>query len=180
MRRDQLEHILRAAGAISTSDNILVIGSQSILGQFPDTSPSLALRSMEADVVPLDHPENAILISGSMGEDSPFHETFGYYAEGVGLDTAIVPRGWRDRLFRIDNENTRGVIGYCLEIHDLLISKYIAGRDKDREYCRAVVFAGLADEATLRQRLADTDVDDARRQQAARAIETDHRTRGQA
>jgi hypothetical protein len=48
---------------------------------------------MEADYFPVDHPERADLIDGSIGELSPFHGTFGYYAHGVGPETALRPSG---------------------------------------------------------------------------------------
>jgi len=34
---------------------------------------------------------------------------------------------------------TNGVIAHCLEIHDLWISKAIAGRPKDLEFCAALL-----------------------------------------
>lgn len=49
MRRTELEHIIRAAAAITNECEIVVIGSQSILGAVP-TAPSSLLASMEADV----------------------------------------------------------------------------------------------------------------------------------
>ena len=51
-----------------------LIGSQAILGQFPD-APSELLVSREADVYPRMHPERAELIDGSIGEGSPFEPT---------------------------------------------------------------------------------------------------------
>ena len=41
MKRHELEHLIRAAGAITGSDEIIVIGSQAILGARPDAPPSL-------------------------------------------------------------------------------------------------------------------------------------------
>lgn len=60
MKRSELEHVIRAAGSIAEDDSIVVIGSQSILGQFPDAPASL-LVSAEADVFPLHRPELANL-----------------------------------------------------------------------------------------------------------------------
>jgi len=82
MKRSELEHIVRAAGAIANDREIVVVGSQSILGQFPN-APVALLASMEADVYPRSAPERSDLIDGSIGEGSLFHECFGYYAEGV-------------------------------------------------------------------------------------------------
>ena len=49
MTRSELEHILRAAAAITGADQFVVIGSQAILGQFPD-APAPLTTSKEADV----------------------------------------------------------------------------------------------------------------------------------
>ncbi len=56
MRRADLEHIIRASADISDDDEIIVIGSQAILGQHPD-APADLLVSVEADVYPKNHPE---------------------------------------------------------------------------------------------------------------------------
>jgi len=138
MKRDQLEHVIRASGAIVNEDELIIIGSQSILGQFPN-APSELLKSMEADLYPKQNPALAIQIDGAIGEMSPFHETFGYYAHGIGTDTAILPDGWEDRLVPILNENTRGFTGWCLEAHDLAFSKLAAGRDKDIEFVKSMI-----------------------------------------
>ena len=124
MTRGQLEHIIRAAATIADDDEIVIIGSQSILGQFPDAPAELRV-SVEADVFPKNHPERWDLIDGSIGEGSPFHETFGYYAQGVAEDTATLPSGWKVRLVAVSNANTRGATGLCLDVHDLVISKYV-------------------------------------------------------
>ncbi len=93
-----------------------------------------------------------------LGEGSPFHETFGYYADGVEEQTALLPRNWKDRLIPIVNDNTRGVVGLCLDIHDLLISKYCAGREKDLEFTREVVKRGMVERELLVERLEMMDL----------------------
>src|SRR6185295_13232059 len=120
---------------IANENEIVVIGSQAILGQFPNAPESMRV-SMEADLFPLNNPERADLIEGSIGELSPFHQTFGYYTQAVGEDTARLPQGWKERLVVVQNENTRGVKGLCLEVHDLLVAKIIAGREKDLAFLR--------------------------------------------
>lgn len=157
MTRSDLEHLIRAAGAIADDSEIVIIGSQSVLGQFPD-APATLLRSAEADLFPLHNPERADLIDGSIGEGSSFHELYGYYAQGVGEQTATLPGGWRDRLIRVSNPNTRGVTGLCLEVHDLAISKYVAGREKDLEFTGELARHGMTAVPTLMKRLENTEV----------------------
>ena len=155
MKRFELEHLIRAAGSIANDAQIVIIGSQSILGQFPDAPASL-LVSAEAAVFPLNHPELSDLIDGSIGEGSPFHELYGYYAQGVDERTATLPRGWRDRLVTINNPNTSGITGLCLEVHDLAISKYVAGREKDRDFTHELARHGMVRRETLVARERET------------------------
>jgi hypothetical protein len=153
VNRAQLEHIIRAAATIADDDEIVVVGSQSVLGQFPD-APRDLLASMEADVYPLRHPDRWDLIDGSIGEGSPFHTTFGYYAQGVGPETAVLPPDWMERAIRIYSPATRGATGLAPEIHDLLVSKYAAGRDKDRVFGRCAFRNGMARSEIVVERLA--------------------------
>ncbi len=159
MKRHELEHLIRAAADIADDDEIVVIGSQAILGQFPE-APEALLASNEADMYPRNHAERADLIDGSIGELSPFHDTYGYYAQGVGERTATLPAGWQARLVRIQNANTRGAVGLCLEVHDLAISKLVAWRDKDRRFIEALVSHSMVDEGTLRERLRRTELEE--------------------
>lgn len=155
MKRSQLEHILRAAAAITGADEFIVIGSQALLGQHPDP-PAELTTSIEVDLFTLRSPQDADLIDGSIGEASPFHQTFGYYAHGVGEETATLPEGWKDRLVRLRSGTTGGATGLCLEVHDLAVSKLVAGRPKDLEYLAALFGNGLASAETVHKRLAAT------------------------
>ena len=166
MNRAQLEHIIRAAAGNADADDIVVVGSQAILGSFPD-APAELLESMEADVFPRDKPHDSILIDGGIGELSPFHETFGYYAHGVAETTATLPEGWRERLVPIRNENTRGATGWCLEVHDLAVSKLVAGREKDLAFIAALFRHKLATPELVRARLAQTSLSEPARALAA-------------
>ena len=61
MKRCELEHILRASKGVTNETEFNVIGSQAILGPHPD----------------------APRILGSLGELSPFQQTFGYRTDGA-------------------------------------------------------------------------------------------------
>lgn len=153
MKRKELEHLIRAAAAITDQYEIMVIGSQSILGSVPN-APEFLLQSMEADVYPLHRPDLADLIDGAIGELSPFEDRFGYYAQGVGPETAVLPVGWEGRVVKIQNENTDLKIGYCLEPHDLAASKLAAGREKDWPFVETMLRYKIVDHATLLERIA--------------------------
>jgi hypothetical protein len=172
MKRSELEHLIRAAGRIAGERELVVIGSQAILGQFPD-APAALLRSMECDLYPRKRPKLADKVDGAIGEASKFHEQFGYYAQGVAPDTATLPGGWQHRLVRVENANTRGYAGLCLEVHDLAISKYVAGREKDLEFTRVLARHGMTEKKTLLTRAAATKLDAALTRAVRGRIERD-------
>ena len=136
----------------------MVIGSQAVLGQFPNADPGL-LVSVEADVYPRNRPERSDLIDGSIGEGSPFEREFGYYAHGIDSSTAVLPSGWEERLILVSSPNTRDVRGWCLEVHDLAISKLVAGREKDFDFARILARTGLVQRPLLQERLRSTSVE---------------------
>ena len=158
MKRQQLEHIIRAASAITGAREIVIIGSQAVLGQFPD-APSDLLVSIEADVFTLRNQTDSDLIDGSIGEATAFHETFGYYAHGVAIDTAYLPEGWQERLVRIENPNTGTGAGLCLEVNDLAVSKLIAGREKDTRFVGGLFRHRLANPTVVSSRLLTVPID---------------------
>lgn len=157
MRRSEIEHVIRASGALADDDKIVIIGSQSILGEYPN-APARLLASMETDIYPLNKPELAEKVDGAIGEGSSFHAEFGYYAQGVGPNTATLPEGWNERLIAITNENTNGVTGLCLEVHDLAISKYVAGRPKDFAFIAELVRHKMINYKTIILRLKNTNL----------------------
>jgi hypothetical protein len=154
VKREDLEHIIRAAGAIAESETIIILGSQAVLGLFPD-APGELLASQEVDVYPRDDPARADLIDGSIGELSPFHRQFGYYAHGVGPETATLPGNWERRLVAVRNENTRGVTGLCLHPTDIAVSKLLAGREKDIRFVRDLLTFELVPEQEIRDRFQE-------------------------
>ena len=152
MKRDELEHVLRAAGAITGVSTWVIVGSQAILGALPD-APEELLVSQEVDLYAPDDEAASDLVDGSIGEKSPFHESFGYYGHGVGAETAILPSRWRERAVTIASASTGGVTGVCPHPTDLAISKLAAWRDKGRDYVRTLVRHGIVQVEDLRARL---------------------------
>ena len=155
MTRQQLEHVVRAAAAIACTKDIVVIGSQAILGAHPD-APRELTRSIEADVFPKYAPSFSNVIEGAIGNMSLFHDTFGYYAHGVDETTATLPDGWKERLIRVETPATGGAVGWCLEPHDLAVSKLAAGREKDLSFVETMIREKLVSVDLIRERLTQT------------------------
>ncbi len=157
MNRQQLEHVLRAAARITGDPDILVIGSQSILGAVPeDQLPIEATASIEVDVTFFDDPDDmkSDQVDGAIGELSAFHETYGYYAQGVSITTATLPRGWRERIVVVESTSTAPGRGHCLDPHDCVVSKLVAGREKDLSFAEGLIREQLVDPAVLYDRVA--------------------------
>lgn len=137
VKRDEIEHTLRAAGDIMDETQFIIVGSQSILGKFPD-APDELLMSAEVDM----YSKNKPLLTeklNAIGVGSQFEKTNGYYVDPVDEGTAILPKGWKSRLVNLKSPATNGITGLCLDPHDLFVSKMAANREKDVEYCRVMI-----------------------------------------
>jgi hypothetical protein len=166
MRRDQLEHAIRAACQIIERPAVVVVGSQAILGTYrEDQLPAAATMSIEVDILPIadtneDTARLADKIEGVAGEWSPFEEQHGFSIDGVDLDTAILPDGWRDRLMKVQNANTAApggepqFVGWCLDKEDLCVAKLCAAREKDHNFVAALLDVPLVDAEVMIGRLS--------------------------
>jgi hypothetical protein len=157
MRKRQLDHLLRAAGRITGERQFIVIGSQSLHGKHPDLADEIDV-SAEADLLAKSRADRTEWLN-TIGQDSPFHQEFGYYADPVEEGTATLPTGWKGRLVNLPPGDTDGVVGLCLDPHDLVIAKHVAAREKDRVFTRELARRGLVSKARLLSLLERTKVD---------------------
>ena len=147
MKKHQVDHVLRAAGRITGERQFVIVGSQALHGKYPDLADAIC-ASAEVDLIARSAVDRTEWLN-AIGADSPFHETFGYYADPVDETTAVLPRGWRGRLVNLPDGETEGVRALCLEPHDLAIAKYVARREKDRVFTRELARRGLVTKKRL-------------------------------
>ena len=147
MKKQQLDHILRAAGDITGEKQFVIIGSQALHGKYPNL-PDDIVMSAEVDLYAPKKPDATELLN-EIGVDSPFHLEHGFYADPVEEGTAMLPKGWKGRLVNLPAGDTRGVKGLCLEPHDLAIAKYVARREKDKTFTRELARRGLVSREKL-------------------------------
>lgn len=171
MKKRHVDHVLRAAGRITGERRFIIIGSQALHGRFPDLADEIGV-SVEVDLIAGEHPERGELLN-AIGQDSQFHATFGYYADPVDMRTAVLPADWQSRLVPLSAGDTGGVEGLCLDPHDLVISKYVAGREKDLEFNGAIARRGLVEKDRLIALLRQTSLDPARAKVVLGRIERD-------
>jgi hypothetical protein len=156
MKKQEVDHVLRAAGRITGEKQFIIIGSQSLHGKYPDLPDSL-VKSFEVDLIASKNADRAEWLN-AIGVYSPFHESFGYYADPVDHKTAILPKGWKDRLVNLPAGDTEGVRGLCLDPHDLAISKYAARPEKDIVFTRELAGRGIVSQDRLLALLDQTSV----------------------
>lgn len=165
MRREQLEHAIRTACQIIQHREVIIVGSQAILGTYDESQlPAAATMSIEVDILPLAVTDEetarlADLIEGVAGEFSPFEQLHGFSIDGVDLATSVLPDGWRERLVAVQNANTAApsgsprFIGWCVDKEDLCAAKLVALREKDRNFVAALLEADLVDADLIASRL---------------------------
>ena len=111
MRRAALEHILRAAGAVTRVREWIVLDA----------------TSDQAELYAPEHAWAAKMLDASVGEGSLFHKRFGYCARGV--KPPVLPRFWRERAMTILSDTTAGTSGTCMSAADAAIARLAAGRE---------------------------------------------------
>jgi hypothetical protein len=156
MRKQQLDHVLHAAGRITGERLFIIIGSHALHGTHPDVADEI-LTSFEADLI-LDSGVDRTEWLNAIGVGSEFHESHGYYAVIVDIATVTLPNGWRSRLVDLPPGDTAGVRGLCLDPHDLAIAKYAAFRDEDLAFARELAHRGITAKRQLRRLLEETAV----------------------
>jgi hypothetical protein len=171
MKKQELDHVLRAAGEITGEKQFIIIGSQSLHGKYPDL-PDEIFMSAEVDLIAKNNPQKTESLN-FIGVYSRFHETHGYYADPVDESTATLPKGWKSRLVNLPPGDTLGVTGLCLDPHDLAIAKYVARREKDIVFTRALAARGIVQKPQLLTLLAKTPVDAESRERIRGFIESD-------
>jgi len=174
MKKQQLDHVLRAAGRITGEKQFVIIGSQSLHGKHPDLPDNIS-RSAEVDLIAKRNVDRTEWLN-AIGQDSQFHETFGYYADPVDETAATLPKGWKDRLVNLPPGDTDGVKGLCLDPHDLVIAKYIARREKDLIFIRELARRGLVTRKRVLALLDETPASEAERQRIRNDIARDFGT----
>lgn len=155
MTRDDLLTLLRAAQVNQPGLEILIVGSQSVLGAHEESDlPRLATMSAEADVMYLRdgeyEEEITEIVDARFGEGSAFHETHGVYLQGVDEATCVLPAAWRTRLVRLPTPDGFQTPVLCLDPHDLAVAKLAAGRPKDIEFVDALLASGHLDSEKVR------------------------------
>jgi hypothetical protein len=178
---EDLERTVRAIARHFKSDEVFIIGSQSILLSWPD-APAVMRTSGEIDAYPgnarlweidmrkrdpKDAPEASEEIAALFGEGSQFHENHGFYIDGVDEGTARLPKDWMQRSINrsVDVDGRKVlVIAPCPE--DVIVSKLARLSEKDKEFVAAYHKVRPLDPKLMEDRIKNTDMNPAIAKQA--------------
>lgn len=133
MRKSDLLELISEINESYPDEKLIVVGSQA-LHAISENLPEIARRSIECDFL-FGEGKSAIRaeINKQLGIFSDFQLEHGFYADALGLATVVLPNGWQDRLVSLTNESGE-IVAYSAEIHDIAVSKFVAGREKDFEF----------------------------------------------
>ena len=130
MRKLDLFELVRQIKTIAPEETPIIVGSQAAhaVARF---LPEIVQQSIECDFLfASGKTETRVEVNKKLGVFSSYQLEHGFYADALGLATVVLPTGWRERLQPLADENGK-VIAFCAEIHDVAVSKLIAGREKD-------------------------------------------------
>ena len=135
MRKSDLFELIREINEISSEEKPIIVGSQAVHAVTEDL-PEIARKSIECDFLFVGgKTETRAEINKKLGVFSNFQIEHGFYADALGLATVVLPTNWHERLQPFLDEDGK-VIAYCAEIHDIAVSKLIAGREKDFQFLK--------------------------------------------
>jgi hypothetical protein len=164
MTRVEFETLLQRAGEIAKDRHFFLIGSQALRG-VSSAIPRDFPKTFEADLYPRNHPQAWTILRTKLGRGSHFYKKNGYYLDCTDPALATLPEGWMERLIPFRTPRTRGVTAWCLEPHDLFVSKLVAWREKDQLYLAAMLGHKLAKPAIISTRIHELPVSDSERQE---------------
>lgn len=135
MRKSDLFELIREISEISTEEKPIIVGSQAVHAVTEDL-PEIVRKSIECDFLFTGgKAETRAEINKKLGVFSRFQLEHGFYADALGLATVVLPTDWQKRLQPLLNQKGE-TIAYCVEIHDVAVSKLISGREKDFQFLK--------------------------------------------
>jgi hypothetical protein len=111
---------------------------------------------------PDEAPEASEHIDALFGSGSQFHQTHGFYIDGVDENTATLPAGWQTRaVVRQIDVGGRIVTAVAPCPEDLIVSKLARLDDKDKSFIEAYHSARPLDRSVIEERIRLSDFDSA-------------------
>jgi len=160
MRLQALKHLASAITALAPGMKLIVFGSTSALGTYPDLCETTDVYEVtqDADFVfePWDE-KLGLVLRESLGKESLFFDHYEYYAD---INRPVIfdnfPPDFRDRLVPL--EGCSNV--WALDPHDMAVAKLWAGRPKDLKLLSILLATDRLDEAKVRRLLWSVEMEE--------------------
>ena len=151
---DAVLHVARALSEITGRKELVVVGSAAVIAAMVEMNGN-DFGTEDVDIFSLDSDDEERFIDEAeiIGRDSKFHETHGYYADGVGPKTAIMPADWKTRAEARNVPGAPGVVLWVPDMNDVALAKLCAWRDKDIQWLKIAVKEGVIEPAVMASRL---------------------------
>jgi hypothetical protein len=162
--QEDLDRAIRSVALHFNTDIVFVIGSQALLVGRADVArelrysnefdmyPALASGSLPAGV------EASETIHALFGEGPQFHETHGFFIDGVDETTARLPADWRDRAIerQIKALDGKPITAIAPAPAEVVAAKLVRGDQKDIEFASLCIRYGLVKSAEIKRALSKT------------------------
>lgn len=144
MKIEQLIKLINDVKKITKQNKIMLFGSQAIYSKIKDVESDTILNSMEADFTLYSYKdkkelENFVDMVDIIGEFSPYHTTYGFYAEGVSSFNESFPKNYKNRLINFQYSNDKNDIIQFMNIKDVVIMKLRRMDPKDHDFIEYLI-----------------------------------------
>ena len=166
MTLDQVFRLVHAARELTKHRELVVIGSNSVLGLAETTSiPAAMSMSIDLDSYLKNDPGWTGDLVAALGENSEFHRREGFFLDMVSPHLPTLPEGWQGRLMPVRRD---GATAWFIDPDDAAISKYARGEPRDQRWIRAGIEAGIVSLPKVKALLGRTSFLDAEEDAGAR------------
>lgn len=152
MRKSDLFELISAIKHIAPEETPIIVGSQAVHA-VTNFLPEIVQQSIECDFLLAGGKSDArARINKKLGVFSSYQIEHGFYADALGLASVVLPPKWQERLHALEDENGN-TIAYAAEIHDIAVSKLIAGREKDFLFLKELLVREIIEIDTFLERV---------------------------
>jgi hypothetical protein len=152
---EQVLHVARAVSNITGCKQLVVVGSAAVLASRRGLSDDFGTEDVDLFSLDAGDEEQFADDAEIIGMSSTFHGTYGYYADGVGPRTALMPGTWKARALEMNVPDSDGAVLWIPDVNDIALAKLCAWRDKDKEWLEIAAKEKVIDLAVMADRLSE-------------------------
>lgn len=121
--------MLRAVANATGHKTFVVVGASAVIARLGGHLSAPMIATAEVDLYAFEvanADELSDVIDANLGQESLFHSTHGYYADGVSPETAKMPSDWLSRAIKYKPSEAPGVTAILPDVNDIALAKLVA------------------------------------------------------